>query len=511
MLKSVLFFRRNPLHFHFIVDDKARVVLHTLLSSWNIPHGSLSVSFHDIVPLTDLISWVPNKHYSALYGLVKLTLNKALPRSLDKVIVLDTDITVATDIAQLWSYFAKLKPQQLFGLGENQSDWYLGKLWKSHRPWPAVGRGYNTGVMLVRLGALRASNWTQMWRLAAERHLTTLLATQLADQDIINAVIKEHPEIAYKLPCQWNVQLSDNTRSETCYLEVADIKAIHWNSPQKLKVRNKHIEFFRSLHLTFLEYDGNLLRRELFGCNATAGKASQLQVQLSEDDDECYEFHRARRTNYRTHIFFVAPRTPDPAALPPASSRRSHGGSDGRAREDAGHGRGMINGFGDLDGNVGRGIGDDDGKDRRDSSIHDGKDGLDIGDHDSQDEHGGGEGENDAPQQTVDVTLVATLSMDRLQMVEQLLMHWAGPASLTLYLSDAEAQQFLAYTQTSEIIAGRSNVAYHVVYKEGVSHIMELHVLGYEFLVLPNAFIIHTPHAPSFDIAKFRTSPQYKL
>ncbi|KAF2358192.1 hypothetical protein FHG87_011053 [Trinorchestia longiramus] len=43
-----------------------------------------------------------------------------------------------------------------------------------------------------------------------------------------------------------------------------------------------------------------------------------------------------------------------------------------------------------------------------------------------------------------------------------------------------------------------------------VSHIMELHVLEYEFLVLPNAFIIHTPHAPSFDIAKFRTSPQYK-
>ena len=39
---------------------------------------------------------------------------------------------------------------------------------------------------------------------------------------------------------------------------------------------------------------------------------------------------------------------------------------------------------------------------------------------------------------------------------------------------------------------------------------MKLHVLGYDFVVLPNAFIVHTPHAPSFDIAKFRTSPQYK-
>lgn len=43
-------------------------------------------------------------------------------------------------------------------------------------------------------------------------------------------------------------------------------QVIHWNSPKKLRVKNKHVEFFRNLYLTFLEYDGNLLRRELFGC-----------------------------------------------------------------------------------------------------------------------------------------------------------------------------------------------------------------------------------------------------
>ena len=44
---------------------------------------------------------------------MKLTLNKALPVSLNKVIVLDTDITVATDIAQLWAAFSKLKSKQV--------------------------------------------------------------------------------------------------------------------------------------------------------------------------------------------------------------------------------------------------------------------------------------------------------------------------------------------------------------------------------------------------------------
>ena len=27
---------------------------------------------------------------------------------------------------------------QALGLVENQSDWYLGKLWRNHKPWPAL-------------------------------------------------------------------------------------------------------------------------------------------------------------------------------------------------------------------------------------------------------------------------------------------------------------------------------------------------------------------------------------
>lgn len=32
----------------------------------------------------------------------------------------------------------------------------------------------------------------------------------------------------------------------------------------------------------------------------------------------------------------------------------------------------------------------------------------------------------------------------------------------------------------------------------------------YDLIVLPNAFMIHMPHAPSFDISKFRSSPSYR-
>ncbi|KAM3858910.1 xylosyl- and glucuronyltransferase LARGE1-like [Diretmus argenteus] len=462
--------------------------------------------------------------------------------------------------------------QQVLGLVENQSDWYLGNLWKNHRPWPALGRGFNTGVILLLLDRLRKLRWEQMWRLTAERELMSMLSTSLADQDIFNAVIKQNPFLVHQLPCFWNVQLSDHTRSEKCYKDVSDLKVIHWNSPKKLRVKNKHVEFFRNLYLTFLEYDGNLLRRELFGCPSEADHNSEnLQKTLSEldEDDPCYEFRRERFTVHRTHLYFLHYEyEPSP-------------------------------------------------------------------DH-------------------TDVTLVAQLSMDRLQMLEAICKHWEGPISLALYLSDAEAQQFLRYAQGSEVLMSRGNVGYHIVYKEGqfypvnllrnvamrqvntpymflsdidflpmyglyeylrksvvqldmantkkalvvpafetlryrlsypkskaellsqldmgtlftfryhvwtkghaptnfakwrtattpyrvqweadfepyvmvrrdspeydrrfvgfgwnkVAHIMELDAQEYEFVVLPNAYMIHMPHAPSFDITKFRSNKQYRV
>nr|XP_042705145.1 LARGE xylosyl- and glucuronyltransferase 2 isoform X6 [Chrysemys picta bellii] len=562
LVKSILFHRKNPLHFHLITDSVAQQILQTLFQSWMVP--SIHVSFYNaddlkagapdpllpplfLFPLSQLlfpdavfqgseqplreaeVSWIPNKHYSGIYGLMKLTLTKALPSNLSKVIVLDTDITFATDIAELWAVFGKFSDKQVIGLVENQSDWYLGNLWKNHKPWPALGRGFNTGVILLLLERLRRIGWEQMWRLTAERELMSMLSTSLADQ------------------------------------------VIHWNSPKKLRVKNKHVEFFRNLYLTFLEYDGNLLRRELFGCaSLPSPPRNQLQQALEDLDEEdpCYDFRRQHLMLHRIHLFFLQYEvlaSPDPA----------------------------------------------------------------------------------------DVTLVAQLSMDRLQMLEAICKHWAGPISLALYMSDAEAQQFLRYAQGSEVLSSRRNVAYHIVYKEGqfypvnllrnvaltnaqtpyvfltdidflpmyglydylrnsirqlelpqrkaalivpafetlryrlafpkskaellsmldmgslytfryhvwpkghaptdyakwrtatvpyrvewqpdfepyvvvrrdcpqydqrfvgfgwnkVSHIMELDAQEYELLVLPNAFMIHMPHAPSFDISKFRLSAGYR-
>lgn len=47
-------------------------------------------------------------------------------------------------------------------------------------------------------------------------------------------------------------------------------------------MKNKHVEFFRNLYLTFLEYDGNLLQRELFGCNYSSIVQDIPEVSLAK-------------------------------------------------------------------------------------------------------------------------------------------------------------------------------------------------------------------------------------
>ena len=48
------------------------------------------------------------------------------------------------------------------------------------------------------------------------------------------------------------------------------------------------------------------------------------------------------------------------------------------------------------------------------------------------------------------------------------------------------------------------------LYHTQVSYTMELEAMGFDFVVLPNVFAIHMPHAPSLDIAKFRSSDNYR-
>ncbi|KAI8440489.1 hypothetical protein MSG28_001762, partial [Choristoneura fumiferana] len=254
MLKSLLHHRQNPVHFHLIAD---------------------AASQHTISP------WVPNSHYSGIFALVKLLFPDILPSTLKQVIVLDSDITFLCDVVELWAI-----------------NWY----YDTEPRWPALGRGYNTGVMLLDLTKIRTViDWTSLWHDAVNENIDRLKVTTLADQDVINAIIKKIPKIVYNISCQYNVQMSTNTLAKNCYGEdVNNVKIIHWNSPKKYNVKIRDVEYFRSIHQSYVNFDGNILREKLHRCYNT-----EAVTYKTKNSDLCVSFRAAQRTKLRTHLYYM--------------------------------------------------------------------------------------------------------------------------------------------------------------------------------------------------------------
>lgn len=73
----------------------------------------MNVSYYEMNPLLPDVRWVPNSHYSGLYGLLKLTFDKFIPKEVDKIIVLDTDLTFISDINDLWQLFSEFGYNQV--------------------------------------------------------------------------------------------------------------------------------------------------------------------------------------------------------------------------------------------------------------------------------------------------------------------------------------------------------------------------------------------------------------
>uniref|UniRef100_A0A0M3JTP4 Glycosyltransferase-like protein LARGE (inferred by orthology to a C. elegans protein) n=1 Tax=Anisakis simplex TaxID=6269 RepID=A0A0M3JTP4_ANISI len=426
LLKSLLYHRRNAITLHLVVDDIAAKILPTLFRTWRLP--SVEVLFYDSSAFVNRVSWIPNRHYSKEFGLLKLTLADILASNVRKVVVLDTDLLFVEDVSKLWQYWSLIaaNSSHIFGLVENLSDWYLNnnnnnKSWYSsnRKPWPAwvnasfifhvdmflkmitlfydsrnnndenskyvKNRGFNTGVMLMDLEKLRQMNWTYLWKEVANENLKEFGATQLADQDIINAVISKKPEMVHKLPCEWNFQMGYQSKQNLCAAKISELKVVHWNSPKKIRTQNPYAIFFRRHYQTFTQMDGNLLRADMIPCynELKSSEIRSLYDEYDENEDGCAELRNARHIVYRTQLFI-------------------------RAYE---------------------------------YEMYD-----------------------------VDVTLVTQLSIDRLLLLESLLSYWNGPISVAFYLSDLELIQLADYFNESNLFNHRKNVAIHAVFKEGIHY-----------------------------------------
>lgn len=72
---------------------------------------------------------------------------------------------------------------------------------------------------------------------------------------------------------------------------------------------------------------------------------------------------------------------------------------------------------------------------------------------------------------SIDIVLVTQSSANRMQCLEEISKNWAGSISVALYLTDNEVQSFLKFVKNSRSLRTRKNIAYHIVYKDGVRSI----------------------------------------
>jgi glycosyltransferase-like protein LARGE len=269
--KSLLQQRSTRLDIHVITDTSTQLSLTQLCQSWQLQ--DVNVTVHFIEPMLKDVEWIPTAHAAGKYGLVKLMIPQLL-RSVTQVIVLDCDLVVVSDISLLWQQFATFTHSQAIGMVPQQSDWYLGNVsdTRANVVWPANGRGFNSGVLLLHLTKLRASkqysNWTSLLRIA----LQIRQRTGLADQDVLNLLSVHHPHLFATLPCGWNLQLHSHSSFKTCLAHSPTPHVLHWNSPAKQAAQFPLSRHFASRFAQVESLNGKSLITALTGCRSIPGK-----------------------------------------------------------------------------------------------------------------------------------------------------------------------------------------------------------------------------------------------
>ncbi|CAH8514291.1 unnamed protein product [Schistosoma rodhaini] len=416
------------INLHLISDYHAFKSLSTLFDTWNIPN--FNVYFYQLELYLHKVSWIPSTHYSGLFGLSKLLIPEILPESVEKVINLDVDLLVNSDLLELWAHFQKFNTSQMIGLVANQSPWYLRKT--NRIVWPAWGPGFNTGVMLLDLVRLREFHWSEHWYKTTKSALQHIPYSMLADQDIINAALVEIPSIIYQLPCEWNVQLTSNMNIKLCQIIWSNDYSIH-------NVQSFHSNPFESFnyHLKIAHFN-HPIKADIITLN-----------EIIDDDQLRLRLKRQFMRMYRYYQNFDGTIVQSPGKLPSCSEYYNPSTFTRKINQTNSKNTITIDGCEEFSEDL-----------LKTHRMHPYYYKYNFSTFTMKDKENVTNMKNH-------VSLVSQLTFDRLHRLEELAIRWLGPMSLALYLTDREATLLIEYITNSRILQNRTNIGYHIVYVDG--------------------------------------------
>ncbi|KAM7387923.1 hypothetical protein PAMP_024130 [Pampus punctatissimus] len=231
MVKHSDFLEGEVLVLHFVSDQASQELGERMLAEFLLDATfKYEVLFHDVVALTQKLFPIVEamqKHFSAGSGayysdaifFLSVAMHHIMPDNLTRIVQLDLDLKYRTNIRDLFQEFDRFTPGAVIGITREMQPVYRHTFWqyRKENPQTRVGEpppeglpGFNSGVMLLDLGAMRAS---ALYNQLLKPSNVAKLADQyrfrghLGDQDFFTMIGMEHPELFYSLACGWNRQL----------------------------------------------------------------------------------------------------------------------------------------------------------------------------------------------------------------------------------------------------------------------------------------------------------------
>ncbi|XP_038856893.1 xyloside xylosyltransferase 1-like [Salvelinus namaycush] len=231
MAKYSLFLDKEVLVLHFVSDEASRELGERMLPELLLVGTfQYEVVFHDVGVLSQKLFPIVEamqKHFSAGSGayysdaifFLSVAMHHIMPADLQRIVQLDLDLKYRSNIRELFLEFDRFPLGAVIGIAREMQPVYRHTFWqyRKENPQSRVGEpppdglpGFNSGVMLLDLGAMRTS---ALYNQLLEPRNVAQLADQyhfrghLGDQDFFSMIGMEHPGLFHQLACGWNRQL----------------------------------------------------------------------------------------------------------------------------------------------------------------------------------------------------------------------------------------------------------------------------------------------------------------
>lgn len=214
LLKSIVLFTSVNVNFNIYAFDNSPKPLINNITQW--PYW-VKQKFTIMQYLLNCTKWKSEfdnfEKFQQFAPKVCLYLTLHKNSTLKKVLILDADLIVITDLLKLWKVFNSFNASHTMAMALGGRRYYILREHNRLRQ-PIYGKyGLNSGVVLIDLEMSRSVKYAENLTYNINTRRNTI--SKHGDQDLSNMFFGEYPQYLYYLSCDWNVRLPfDNCSRE---------------------------------------------------------------------------------------------------------------------------------------------------------------------------------------------------------------------------------------------------------------------------------------------------------